>query len=75
MAGIIKTFSFLSTSAEKYHEQIHIEHNSTGHSYERLLGRFLDEQLTEVVVEDPYVRTTHQVQFQSKFKLEGSFSL
>lgn len=60
-AELIKQKVKEDKEAEKYHEQIHIEHNSTGHSYERLLGRFLDEQLTEVVVEDPYVRTTHQM--------------
>ena len=47
--------------AGRYHEQIQIENNSKGHSYEKLLGRFVDDQLTEVTVEDPYVRTTHQV--------------
>ena len=47
--------------AEKHHEQIHIEHNSTGHGYEKLFGRCLDERLTEIQVEDPYVRSTHQV--------------
>lgn len=47
--------------AGKYHEQIRIENNSTGHSYERLFGRFLDPTLTGVVVEDPYIRSTHQV--------------
>ncbi|XP_060566828.1 MIT domain-containing protein 1-like [Ruditapes philippinarum] len=47
--------------AGKYHEQIHIESNSTGHSFERLFGRFLDENLTEVTVEDPYIRSTHQL--------------
>ncbi|XP_052796929.1 MIT domain-containing protein 1-like [Mya arenaria] len=47
--------------AGKYHEQLRIENNSTGHSYERLFGRFLDEQLTLVTVEDPYIRSTHQL--------------
>lgn len=60
-AELIKQKVKADKEAEKYHEQIHIEHNSMGHSYERLLGRFLDEQLTEVHVEDPYVRTIHQM--------------
>ncbi|KAL4230775.1 MIT domain-containing protein 1 [Mactra antiquata] len=48
-------------AAGKYHEQIQIENNSTGHSFERLFGRFLDESLTEVDIEDPYIRSTHQM--------------
>ncbi|XP_052277870.1 MIT domain-containing protein 1-like isoform X2 [Dreissena polymorpha] len=47
--------------AGKYHEQIHIENDSTGHSYSRLFGQFLDATLTEVIVEDPYIRSTHQL--------------
>jgi hypothetical protein len=45
----------------KYHEQIVIENDSTGHSYKNLFGRFLDEEVTSVDVEDPYVRSFHQV--------------
>lgn len=45
----------------KYHEQIHIEHNSTGHSFENIFGRFLDKSVSEVEVEDPYIRNVHQV--------------
>lgn len=45
----------------KYHEQIVIENDSTGHSFKNLFGRFLDEEVTSVEVEDPYVRSFHQV--------------
>ena len=45
----------------KYHEQLHITENSTGHSYNSVLGRFLDGQVTVVEVEDPYIRAAHQV--------------
>ena len=34
----------------KYREQIQIEENSIGHSYEKLFGRFLDSQVTTVQV-------------------------
>uniref|UniRef100_A0A1B6L1Y3 MIT domain-containing protein n=1 Tax=Graphocephala atropunctata TaxID=36148 RepID=A0A1B6L1Y3_9HEMI len=44
-----------------YHEQIVIEHNSTGHSYQSVFGRFLDSDVTQVVVEDPYIRHFHQI--------------
>jgi len=45
---------------EKYHEQIRIEEGSSGHSYEAIFGRFLDASVTEVHVEDSYIRSTHQ---------------
>ncbi|XP_072040939.1 MIT domain-containing protein 1-like [Amphiura filiformis] len=45
----------------KYHEQMHIANNSTGHSYQKVFGHFLDEMLTEVHVEDPYIRQGHQI--------------
>ncbi|KAK6173894.1 hypothetical protein SNE40_017269 [Patella caerulea] len=45
----------------KYHEQIHIDSGSLGNSYEKLFSRFLDERVTCVEIEDPYIRSTHQV--------------
>ncbi|XP_033646313.1 MIT domain-containing protein 1-like isoform X1 [Asterias rubens] len=47
--------------AGKYHEQIHIVADSTNNSYSRILGPFLDEFTTEVHVEDPYIRSAHQI--------------
>lgn len=44
-----------------YHEQIVIEHNSVGHSYQSVFGRFLDSEVCHVLVEDPYIRQFHQV--------------
>ncbi|XP_043242844.1 MIT domain-containing protein 1-like [Amphibalanus amphitrite] len=44
----------------KYHEQLHIDEDSTGHSYESVFGRFLDSAVTVVEVEDPYIRAVHQ---------------
>lgn len=44
----------------KYHEQISIENNSTGHSYNSVVGRFLDSEMTTVRVEDPYIRNYNQ---------------
>ena len=52
---------FCLIAAGKYHEQVHIESNSVGHSYERLFGRFLDASVTAVEVEDPYIMNIHQV--------------
>ena len=50
--------------AGKQHEQIQIESNATGYSYEKLFSRFLNQFLTEIEVEDPYVRSHHQVHEQ-----------
>ncbi|XP_071950402.1 MIT domain-containing protein 1-like [Antedon mediterranea] len=47
--------------AGKFHEEIHIEDDSTGNSYERVFGSFLNKITDSVEVEDPYIRTTHQL--------------
>ncbi|XP_062312561.1 MIT domain-containing protein 1 [Osmerus eperlanus] len=45
----------------KYHEQIRIAENSTGYSYEVLFKPYISDGLTEVWVEDPYIRHIHQL--------------
>uniref|UniRef100_A0A8C9AI66 MIT domain-containing protein 1 n=1 Tax=Prolemur simus TaxID=1328070 RepID=A0A8C9AI66_PROSS len=45
----------------KYHKQIKIEENATGFSYESLFQEYLNETVTEVWIEDPYIRNTHQL--------------
>uniref|UniRef100_A0A8B9LMB4 MITD1 C-terminal phospholipase D-like domain-containing protein n=1 Tax=Astyanax mexicanus TaxID=7994 RepID=A0A8B9LMB4_ASTMX len=45
----------------KYHEQIRITDNATGFSYENLFKPYIREGLTEVWVEDPYIRHVHQL--------------
>nr|XP_004669842.1 MIT domain-containing protein 1 [Jaculus jaculus] len=45
----------------KYHKQIRIEENATGFSYESLFKEYLHETVTEVWVEDPYIRQEHQL--------------
>lgn len=52
---------FCLNVAGKQHEQIQIESNATGYSYETLFSRFLNQFLTEIEVEDPYIRSHHQV--------------
>ncbi|XP_048348647.1 MIT domain-containing protein 1 isoform X2 [Sphaerodactylus townsendi] len=44
----------------KYHKQIKIEENTKGFSYEKLFQEYLNETVTEVWVEDPYIRNIHQ---------------
>jgi hypothetical protein len=48
---------------EKFHEQIRIENDSTGHCYADIFGRLLDPSVTEVEVDDAYIRCSYQVEF------------
>ncbi|XP_050355708.1 MIT domain-containing protein 1-like [Nymphalis io] len=61
-AEAIKKLVLKQKETGQFHEQVHIENNSTGHSYKKLFGRFLDEEIQYVIVEDPYVRSFHQIQ-------------
>ncbi|XP_030033410.2 MIT domain-containing protein 1-like [Manduca sexta] len=61
-AEFIKKLVQKQKEVGQFHEQIHIENNSTGHSYKTLFGRFLDEDVEFVIVEDPYIRSFHQCQ-------------
>ncbi|KAJ8013293.1 hypothetical protein DPEC_G00051750 [Dallia pectoralis] len=45
----------------KYHEQIRIAEDATGYSYESLFRPYISEGLTEIWVEDPYIRHIHQL--------------
>lgn len=47
--------------AGNFHEQVQIANNATGHSYESTIGRFFDDLLVTIKVEDPYIRNFHQV--------------
>ncbi|CAG4937823.1 unnamed protein product [Parnassius apollo] len=61
-AETIKKLVLHQKETGQFHEQVLIENNSTGHSYKTLFGRFLDEDVQYVVVEDPYIRSFHQGQ-------------
>ena len=45
----------------KEHTQIRIEENSTGHSFEKIFGKYLDSKVSKIDVEEPYIRNMHQV--------------
>ncbi|XP_029793027.1 MIT domain-containing protein 1 isoform X5 [Suricata suricatta] len=45
----------------KYHRQIKIEENATGFSYESLFREYLNETVSEVWIQDPYIRQVHQL--------------
>ena len=57
---LIASFSFF-LSAKTYHEQIQIQDGSIGNSYEKIFSRFLNDTVTQVTVQDPYIRAFHQV--------------
>jgi hypothetical protein len=44
----------------RYTEHYEIQHDSTGHSYASILGRFLGADVLSVLVEDPYIKKHHQ---------------
>uniref|UniRef100_A0A224YYZ3 Microtubule interacting and transport (MIT) domain containing protein n=1 Tax=Rhipicephalus zambeziensis TaxID=60191 RepID=A0A224YYZ3_9ACAR len=45
---------------------MHIESGSVGHSYDQTFGHLLDDMVTSVEVDDPYVRSAHQRDQQSQ---------
>ncbi|NXU45058.1 MITD1 protein, partial [Drymodes brunneopygia] len=51
----------------KYHKQIRIEENATGFGYEKLFHEYLTEIVSEVWVEDPYIRQVHQASTYSLY--------
>lgn len=55
----LSVFPLLSDG--KYHEQIRIAEDATGYSYDALFKPYISSLLTEVWVEDPYIRHIHQV--------------
>jgi Phospholipase D-like domain at C-terminus of MIT len=60
-AEFIKKHIEKEKEAQKYHEKIDIENGATGFSYNTVLGRFLDEDVSTVNINDPYIRNVHQV--------------
>lgn len=57
----LKEFVKEKKKAGEYHEQIKIPDEAVGYSYARIFGPYLDENVEEVIVEDPYVRSVHQI--------------
>ena len=44
-----------------YHEQIVIEEDAVGFGLEKVFLPYIDSDLTEVELDDPYIRANHQV--------------
>lgn len=64
----IKKLIHEKKSLGQYREQMRIEAGSIGHGYASLFGRFLDDRVTHIHVEDPYIRAYHQVQLKWSYK-------
>lgn len=48
-------------STGKYREHLKIEAGSVGYGYNTVFGRFLDGCVTQIHIEEPYIRAFHQV--------------
>ena len=42
-------------------DKIHIIANGTGYSYDSVFGKYLDENVKEISLEEPYIRDYYQV--------------
>ena len=68
--GILHDFqlSKLDVSEKgKYPVQIKIRHNSTGYSYETIFGKFLDNTVTSINIEEPWTQEKHQLENLERF--------
>ncbi|RNA19964.1 MIT domain-containing 1-like [Brachionus plicatilis] len=68
MGSILRYFGYKPDTGRcamvypKYHEQINIQENATGYSYEKIFAKFIsDESLDFAEVDDPYIKSRHQI--------------
>ena len=45
-----------------YCEQIKIQNDSRGYSYRNIFGKCFDDNVTRIIVEDPYIREGYQIE-------------
>lgn len=57
----LKAFVQNQREVGKYHEKIEIKAGQRGCSYSRLFSKYIDEKLTCVTINDPYIRSHHQI--------------
>lgn len=50
-------------------DKIHIIANGTGYSYESIFGKYLDDKVKEICLEEPYLRDYYQVSKWMNFAL------
>ncbi|XP_032671487.1 MIT domain-containing protein 1-like isoform X2 [Odontomachus brunneus] len=58
----VRKFIHMKKLTGSYRESTKIESGSIGHSYASVFGRFLDNTVTFIDIEDPFIRTFHQCQ-------------
>uniref|UniRef100_A0A914GXT3 MIT domain-containing protein n=1 Tax=Globodera rostochiensis TaxID=31243 RepID=A0A914GXT3_GLORO len=63
----VETLKSRRTIKVEFLEQRRILEDSTGHSYESIFAKCLDDKLTEVAVEEPWLSSFHQVVNVVKF--------
>lgn len=64
---VIQTHMVQKKASDQFHERYHIEDKSIGNSYNSLFGRFLDDEVQFVIIEDPNVQNYFQFQNFLKF--------
>ena len=47
--------------AGKFHEKIHIKEGAAGYEYNKVFAAYLEGEVRDVFVEDPYIRSHHQI--------------
>lgn len=57
----IKTLVSDQRSRGQIIDKIHILANGTGYSYETLFGKYLDDNVKEICLDEPYIRDYYQV--------------
>lgn len=62
---IKKTLKKIKEKSEAI-QTIKIKEDSTGHSYNTIFGPYLQETVSEIEIEDAYIRIYHQVTIVSK---------
>uniref|UniRef100_A0A183C3P4 MIT domain-containing protein n=1 Tax=Globodera pallida TaxID=36090 RepID=A0A183C3P4_GLOPA len=63
----VETLKSRRTIKVEFLEQRRILEDSTGHSYESIFAKCLDDKLTEVAVEEPWLSSFHQIVNVVKF--------
>ncbi|XP_008206213.1 MIT domain-containing protein 1-like [Nasonia vitripennis] len=58
----IKSLIEEKKTSGKYREHLKIEAGSVGYGYDSVFGRFLDGSVTQIHIEEPYIRAFHQFQ-------------
>lgn len=58
----VKKLVAIKKAQGTYRELLHIKDGMINYGYNNLFGRFMDAQITNIHIEDPYIRAFHQCQ-------------